>query len=292
MIEHVVQFGIAALGARGLAVGLDADEPGDTRTRPAMSQALKPDGNKTHVTRMITSGVSDYLNVRGFKPVETEVPVARGWVADVAGVCVPTRTEAMAIGLLPRSGRGGPRDHGRREELYNALPAPITALVEIKASRADFLGDRKWKLDRPATLCYVAAPTGVMRESEWPAGWGVLLCSKKHGIVLECLRVPDVRALSDTLTMWLIHEIAVRRDHRTSLRWLRDIRSQACKRETEVRQSVRVDSVVHAVEALLNGGCETVEMACRLYSIPNRTRIVDSLNRIAKLAPSQKGDPT
>ncbi len=58
--------------------------------------------NKTPLTNQITNAVAAWMDNRGFKPVETEVTVAGGWVADLAGVIVPTRGAAPAARLVQR----------------------------------------------------------------------------------------------------------------------------------------------------------------------------------------------
>ncbi len=50
----------------------------------------------------------------------------------------------------------------------------FTSLVEVKASRNDFISDHKWDLPQPTNLAYLAAPKGLISEGEWPVGWGIL----------------------------------------------------------------------------------------------------------------------
>ena len=57
------------------------------------------DLNKTPLTHRITALAAAFLDAHGFKPVETEVPVASGWVADVASFVYPTMTEAKKLRL-------------------------------------------------------------------------------------------------------------------------------------------------------------------------------------------------
>jgi len=53
------------------------------------------DQNKTELTRKVTAGAATWLTNLGAKPVETEVHVRQGWIADLAAVWCPTRTEAQ-----------------------------------------------------------------------------------------------------------------------------------------------------------------------------------------------------
>jgi hypothetical protein len=93
-----------------------------------------------------------WLDNHGFKPVETEVPVMRGWVADIAGVIEPTHSEAVKLRLVPRKPNWTSfqtdleryvAGKERHENAYGSLPFPITVLVEVKTSLADLRRERK-----------------------------------------------------------------------------------------------------------------------------------------------------
>src|SRR4051794_25328844 len=67
-------------------------------------------------------------------------------------------------------------------------------VVECKISRGDFLSDagKPWRTDPTIALgCerYYFAPKGMIRESELPAGWGLLeFCKYKTALVKKSKR--------------------------------------------------------------------------------------------------------
>ena len=56
--------------------------------------------------------------------------------------------------------------------MFNYGPI-LTAVIEVKVTRSDFLRERKTKFERsaPANLCYLAYPKGVLKTDEVPRGW-------------------------------------------------------------------------------------------------------------------------
>ncbi len=48
------------------------------------------DLNKSKLTENVTEAVIVWLKEKGFKPVQTEVRIANGWVADIASILRPT----------------------------------------------------------------------------------------------------------------------------------------------------------------------------------------------------------
>lgn len=103
------------------------------------------DRNKSELTHKLTAAAAFWLDEAGFKPVETEVPVCPGWVADLSGVIRPTKTEATRLKLIPPRGPYS-RPNAWREwcDAFAAIPSLLTAVVEVKTSRSDFIGDHKW----------------------------------------------------------------------------------------------------------------------------------------------------
>jgi hypothetical protein len=217
------------------------------------------DRNKTGLTHDVTNAVATWLDERGFKPVETEVcmPRARGesgWVADLAGVIDPTQTELIELKLLRRPPSWN-KEHSTREGQKHsswdsptraawkaerrALRRPMTCLVEVKTSRADFVGDRKWLLPQPTDLVYLAIPSGLVKEAEYPAGWGILSYSEAGSI--RQLRPPTPVAVDMEKRMEVILSVAVRRDHHTRYARFREFqkieRLEAGERKTLRRMS-------------------------------------------------------
>lgn len=220
-----------------------------------------PDANKTQLTRQITKLAAEWLDGKGFRPVETEVSVADSWVADVASFCYPTRTEAQQLKLIARkpSETKGDRLHPRDpntplekwDRSYLALPQPITAIVEVKTSLFDFTRDGKWDQPAPAHLMYVAVPDGLILPAALNEHWGLLVAGPAGGIRLHVF--PELREAGINQTLRVICQIAMRRDNVT-----RHIRSREFDRQAREITNGRINrqrlsSAVEVVLAILDG---------------------------------------
>lgn len=149
------------------------------------------DRNKSALTHVATASVAAWMNTIGVKAVEAEVRVGQSWVADLAGVWEPTYTELRRTHAFKRlEWLRGVADGSRLNLFYNVMGSPITVLVEVKVTRADFLSDAKrkygWKpklayRPAPAHLRIVACPNEIVRNDEVMGlantGWGVLRLS-------------------------------------------------------------------------------------------------------------------
>jgi hypothetical protein len=213
------------------------------------------DRNKTELTKLVTAAAFRYLDERGFKPVETEVPVCDGWVADLAGVISPTQTELQELKLLPPK-PGWKKPQADREAwcaLANKTQALMTALVEVKTSCSDFRGDKKWTSGLPTNLAYLAIPNDLaIGAEEIPGGWGVL----QYSVSSDCLRItrpPSIRQVSTALQLDVLHEIAVRRDHHTRYERERSFRKEAIVHRNEDVSRTRMSTAIRAVAAVING---------------------------------------
>ena len=234
------------------------------------------------MTHRITSGAQLYLKDRGFKPIETEVTVVQGWQSDLAAVVVPTDTELQYMKLIPKKPAYGfqcdyLRDRygseywksdefkklqeKKQEELNawkklaDAVPSPLTAIVEVKVTRGDFFRDDKWTRPSPVNLRYLAMPAAMIKRSEYPVGWFVL----EFGADGKLLRVPQqgtIELPSIDRQMWTIHEIAVRRHHRTEHVWIKDVNKRLSAEQTVQKQNMRVSNVLSAVLDIVKGGDE------------------------------------
>lgn len=155
------------------------------------------DRNKTEITCKATSAAALYLCERGCKPLESEVHICKGWTADLAAVLAPTITELVKLKLL----RPRPRTRlvpGLYSEWWNegkALQRVMTVVVEVKTTRADFCGDKKWEMSIPADLAYLTVPKGLLSSDEWPNGWGILEYNEQSSTV-RCGRPPELRQAS------------------------------------------------------------------------------------------------
>jgi hypothetical protein len=242
---------------------------------------IGPDRNKTELTHTVTDAVVHYLDGLGFKPVETEVPICEGWIADVAGVIQPTYTEAVQMKLI----KARPRcDYHRyaRDEVYRArhdaldaavnatlaaLPDPLTAIVEVKTSRGDFRGDRKWAAEPPANLCYLAVPRGMLRPDEYPQGWHVVEVSD-NGTPRVAAR-GEMFAVRLEQQMRTVLAIAIRRDHFTRHARLREDQKAERIRQNGEQSLTRVRTAVRAVAQIVRGEGESVEEILSWHSIRN-----------------------
>jgi NTP pyrophosphatase (non-canonical NTP hydrolase) len=222
------------------------------------------DRNKTDITNLITQGVTLWLDGKGFKPVETEVPVAGSWIADVAGVCCPTQTELIEMRLLRRPPKTPRWDSNSavKENAHklhdvwraerDALPKQISITVEVKTSVADFRRDGKWAREFPTNLCYLAVPANLVEATRYPKGWGLLLFSKDGGTLLKA--VPgELRAVSDTQQLNAVLAIAVCRDHRTRHARLREFQKEVRLQDGERKNLQRISNAVSFVIDIING---------------------------------------
>ncbi|KKM63582.1 hypothetical protein LCGC14_1510010 [marine sediment metagenome] len=175
------------------------------------------DANKTALTHRVTAIAAAYLAGLGCKPVETEVPVAPGWVADVATFWYPSKSMGKRLHLerLARQWLGTLEDDANL--VHRAFGnGPFTILVEVKTSRADFKSDCKWKLHKPAHICFLAYPEGVVARHELPEGWFGLETSSDGKAFRKVIRTSaEITPQHLGLTTDFICAVAIRRAHRT-----------------------------------------------------------------------------
>ncbi len=242
------------------------------------------DRNKTELTQNITRNVVLWLDGKGFKPVEAEVPVAPGWVADAAGVGTPTQTEMIELKLLPRPPRS-PRWFGVPEaereaqqkvfgdamQVWNAakdaVPPILTVAVEVKVSLSDYSRDRKRKWAPqtwPTNLCYIAMPEHLVPEAKWPAGWGVILFSQE-GTTIRRVVPPAVHPTTPERQRDVILALAVARDHATRYERLRELQKRVRLEQAERTIAHRFHHVIRVVQEIMKG--RTPEEALRYHGI-------------------------
>jgi len=227
---------------------------------------VSADANKSELTLRITEAAAVWLDNIGAKPVETEVPIDRGWVADLAGAWCPTRTEAQMQGLIPRSvrfsGENWDRHEQRREErekAFDALPAPITIAHEVKVSRGDFRGDKKWDRPWPANMCVLSIPDGMLKPEEYPAGWWILLHSTKAGTLRKVERRGEIRAVADSDRMWFIHQVGLRCDHRVRNQRWRDLQKSHRNTENENVNRERMHRLARVMVDIVNARFASID---------------------------------
>lgn len=223
------------------------------------------DRNKTELTHNITNTVHRVLYGYGFKPVETEVPVADRWIADLAGIIIPTTTELINLKLIKRrpSYQYGKikdekysEDYRVKSQLWEmeriSIPDKMSVIVEVKVSRSDFKNDTKWNRESPADLRYLAFPTGLIRKDEYPEGWGIMQCSKDGSSLVRVIHSPLLSTTNEQL-LEIAFAIAIRRDHRTRYKLLREARKQICIDDGERKTVARLNTAIQFILAMLNG---------------------------------------
>lgn len=175
------------------------------------------DRNKTDLTHAITGTVMGYLAGAGFKPIETEVPYGK-YLADIASFIYPTPTEMMKLKLNRRFDGTKDDPYESFVKTWNKFGFPLTVIVEVKVTAADFKKDLDTKFKcHPAHLCCIAYPKGIDDRIVPPSGWRHIICSNDGKKILKvygswgCEIYPQ--APSDTID--LIAQIAIRRHHRT-----------------------------------------------------------------------------
>lgn len=245
------------------------------------------DRNKSPLTHEVTTAAALWLECHGFKPVETEVYMPRcgdtekGWIADLAAVICPTQTELIDLKLLPRkpgwnelhSKRADPKKvaawHDREadwQKRYESMDRTMTCLVEVKTTRADFRGDRKWSLLCPTDLAYIAVPRGLVRPDEYPAWWGVL---EFHDGAMKQVQVPVPNTATIEQKFSVVLQIAIRRDHHTRYARWREFEKDQRANRTESKRIDKVSDVARAMEAVVRGEHDSVETIFKYVGIKN-----------------------
>lgn len=205
------------------------------------------DRNKTATTHHITAAAVAYLDMRGCKPIETEVGIGLGeavkyGIADIASFVYPTHTEISKLKIRRFC----------RDEINGQL---LTVVVEVKASRPDFQKDKKRKFKIfPANLCYLAYPKGLLKPDEVPEGWLGLEATKDERSIWRthwqkgAIHSPDAGTVLDTVV-----SIAIKRDHRTRYRAMRDYMRAARVREIERKRKWQMADLFRDVVNFLEG---------------------------------------
>lgn len=150
--------------------------------------------NQSALHNEIQIYIQSWFREHGFKPVETELEITKGWKADVAGVIIPTPTECQKLKVVER--KPPPLDYAeiinpntteeQKQEIYDQhdreyqewhkkvshVPYMMTAICEVKVSKEDYRKDIVRKFSKtPACLNFIAYPKGLLNCSELPNGW-------------------------------------------------------------------------------------------------------------------------
>lgn len=222
--------------------------------------SLFEDGNKTDITKRVTAAVCFWMDERGFKPMDTEITVDLGWIADVAGAITPTETELQDLKLIPRKpqwkrGCDEAQYQQQRNDWYalrDQTSRLMTALVEVKTSRSDFIGDRKWTIDIPTDLAWLAYPAGLVSHSEWPDGWGILEYQESRDCVVT-KRPPRIHVTNPTQQLSVVFAIACRQDNRDRYAQLKEALKRQRDDQNERRSLTRINDAIRMALAVARG---------------------------------------
>lgn len=225
------------------------------------------DRNKTPLTREITAASCQWLSERGCKPIATEVEITCGWVADIATAVFPTETELQDLKLVKRKPAWEkPVERKMWHEVAGPLMRLMTVIVEVKTTRADFNKDRKWKEALPADLNFLAMPLGLVGDSDWPPGWGVLAFDSTSER-FKLLRVPAVRASSFEHQRNFVYAMACRRHNQEEYGEIRKLIRRDQSSANEYTNSYRFSKVMRAALAIARGERESVEQALEYHGV-------------------------
>jgi hypothetical protein len=231
------------------------------------------DRNKSELTHKVTDATYQWLDIHGFKPVETEVQVTNYWIADLAGVIVPTQTELIEMKMLARRPKYNSLGEAEWRTARKLLTRRMTCLVEVKTSRSDFIGDKKWKLTPPTDLAYLAVPPGMLKDEEWPVGWGILEL-RDSCMVQKRIPVPRVASVEECLDV--VYQIGIRRDHRTRYAEHRQEQKEWRVQNGEIQTNHRIGKIINAIDDILRGHTKystepitNVQQALERYGIKN-----------------------
>ena len=231
--------------------------------------SLFEDHNKTEITKDLTAAVCSWLDERGGKPVETEVAVETGWVADVATVLNPTQTELQDLKLVRRKPGWAKRDQQEAWEIearpFNRL---MSVLVEVKTSRSDFLRDAKWGRARPTDLCWLAVPVDLISRLEWPYRWGILEYSTTSTRLFHRRR-PVLSPTSTDQRLSVVYQIACRRDSHSRYEHLRRIQRKQRQDENEGKSLTRVHDALRFAKSVVEGRHDSYELAVMCHGFHN-----------------------
>ena len=244
--------------------------------------------NMTDLTLRVRASAAAWLDRIGVKPIETEVPVAPSWIADLAGLWRPTCTELQNAKIIPRApsynfrmGTAAAKRYTEgRKRTYDAYEAIaelglLTIVVEVKTSRGDFRGDPKWSKPLPASLCVLAITTDAMRDGEAPEGWHVITCSPETGKTTRIIGGGRIIPQPSDNRLIVAENVAVRQDHRARHKAIRKLQSQVGVTRTRQNQQRRLSTAIRIVQSVAFGE-KTAEEAIDYYAAHWESRRIPS----------------
>jgi len=251
------------------------------------------DLNKTEITLRITEAAATWLKGLGAKPVEVEVPIAVGWVADLAGVWRPTATEAIKAKLIEPKPRC-PDWQGRTQnviriwqnkvakwdQIFDRLPDPILIGHEVKISQADFRKDLRRKFvtkgnrTGPVHMRCLSVLRGKVRPEQYPDGWWVLEHGPSGRVVKIAQRGRFLK-VEKSKQIIVLTSLSEKIWNREENKFWRDINRSHRDGQNKRISLLRVNRVVDAVLAVARGDENSIEK-CLLKHLNQKT--VDALS--------------
>ena len=223
---------------------------------------MSADRNKTDVTLAVTEALVGWMARRGMKPIETEVPVARRWIADAAALWDPTHTEINKARLpLPP-----PATPARKTWDHVPMPFPsgLTVVGEVKVSRSDFTGDKKWAREPVANLQVLSIVKGIIEPEQYPPGWWVLIHAPAGRLMKVAQRTP-AHVVDDLVRFETARSIGERHFNRHNGQFFRDLQKRHREQHAEQRMRWRFADALRAVFDIASGE-RTIEEATRYLS--------------------------
>ena len=235
-------------------------------------EAVEPalhDRNKTALTHNVTMGAIEHLRYIGVKAIETEVPVADKWIADLAGLWSPTPTECLRSKLLPPRNRvdvlldmgelGGPpisvsQDDPEQKwyDIYGQLPWCITIVHEVKTSLADFTSDDKFTREPVADLQILSYPSGVIPDAKLPKHWW-LWEHRAGGVVRKVAPCPKLFNPTDGQRFTIAASIAERQHNKTHNKWWSDLQKKQSIEAAGRKIKTNIRDIANAIMRVAKG---------------------------------------
>lgn len=238
-----------------------------------------PDLNKTEITLRVTEAASNWLLSIGAKAVETEVPVAKSWVADLAAFWTPTMTEAAKMKIIPLWATGNRRGCSWKESItaYKKLPSIITIVHEVKTSIGDFKRDKKFCdfgfQTHVADMRVISMTEDVYAYTRkdhllLPIGWWILIHRSDGVLQRVAQRFPvdsEVIRVDDSKRLQVVASIAERRHNRTANAYIKEVMKSYAKEERNRKVVSRVSKCMRAVQGIMRGEYDSVEECLQVY---------------------------
>jgi hypothetical protein len=204
------------------------------------------------LTNRITAGAKIWLLGAGVKPVEEEVDVADGWVADLAGFVTPTATE-LKKSLKLHKIIDAPNYDNAIQRFYMTYQMPLTVLVEVKVNAADYRRDmgRKYFTDSyhsttPAHLSYLAFPKGMVDDRELPRHWGRIIFTEDGSKLLKATPPQSIAPQHQYETTRFIASVGMRCFNKWTYREVKEVVKRYRKQTAESTARVKVESILSA----------------------------------------------